>query len=343
MSYAEQISRYKAIARLLKEWGYEKPLTKQVVLEMLSAADVLDASKKTIQRDIKRLKEDYEAPIEYSPQKGFHLTDPTWICDFDLEEVEAQDVYALALATELAAQLEGTPLHEHLSRLEKILKQRYEQSSIYNGADLQKKVQFLSPPAAVVNRDIWNAVIDGLLDKKWMKIKYCRYGGEASEMEIAPCRLVSLENEWYLFSEKRTTARPQIRQLAMRNIKNAEVLSSHFQNEHEKEINSMLEHRFGWFACEREIQTITVVFDKAVSYLLDTRVWHKKQEKRILENGDLEISFPTSAAGQEQFRFFEVRKWIQSYAGYVKKVEPELLRNLVLADIKTAQETLDGP
>ncbi|MBL7012735.1 MAG: WYL domain-containing protein, partial [Kiritimatiellales bacterium] len=122
-----------------------------------------------------------------------------------------------------------------------------------------------------------------------------------------------------------------------------EVLQKNFRDEHKDEIDNMLDYRFGWFACDRDIQQVTVVFDKAMNYLLGTRVWHKKQTKRILENGDLEIRFPTSADGPEQFRFFEVRKWILGYAGYVKKIEPELLRNLVLADIKTAQETLDGP
>jgi len=85
------------------------------------------------------------------------------------------------------------------------------------------------------------------------------------------------------------------------------------------------------------------VFDQAVSYLIDTREWHKKQTKRTLENGDLEISFPASAAGQVKFRLFEVRKWILGYAGYVKKIEPELLRNLVLADMEDAQRTLRTP
>jgi predicted DNA-binding transcriptional regulator YafY len=180
----------------------------------------------------------------------------------------------------------------------------------------------------------------GLLGRRWMTIQYCRYGGIASEMTIAPCRLVSLENEWYLFSEKKGAK--EIRQLAVRNIHSPQLLKKTFSDEHDSEIDQMLDHRFGWFACARELQPVAVVFDKALNYLLDTRVWHKKQTKRILENGDLEIRFPASADGPETFRFFEVRKWILGYAGYVKKIEPTLLRELVLKDMNTAQTHLGG-
>ena len=340
MPYADHISRLKAIVKLMHQWEYGEPLTKHKIVEILSATDVHDASAKTIQRAIRELQKGYDAPIEYSAEQGFHLTDKNWFCDFDLDEIELHDVHALALATELTAHFKGTSLHTHLSRLETILKKRREQLYGDSGDDLSKKIQFLSPPAAAIDPYVWDAVMIALLDRRWMEIQYCKYGDQISEMTIAPCRLVSLENEWYLFSEKQTTMRPQIRQLAMRNIRCPKVLPSKFTNAHEKEINKMLDHRFGWFACDRDIQQVTVVFDKAIRYLVDTRIWQKKQSKRTLENGDLEISFPTSAAGDEKFRFFEVRKWILAYGRYVKSVSPPKLKQYVLDDQKATQSNL---
>lgn len=331
--------RLLAIISILKKWKYREPLTKQRILYRLDADHMIFVGGKTIQRDIEILQTDYEAPIEYTVQKGYRLTDPNWDFKREIDTVAPRNLHALMLAAELTAQFKGTPLYSGLKTLTETLKTRCDRSAL--AKDLTSKVQFLSPPAAAMDPAVWDAIMTGLMERRWMKIQYRKHGDSASEMTIAPCRLVSLENEWYLFSEKKGAK--EIRQLAVRNIRSPEVLQKNFRDEHKDEIDNMLDYRFGWFACDRDIQQVTVVFDKAMNYLLGTRVWHKKQTKRILENGDLEIRFPTSADGPEQFRFFEVRKWILGYAGYVKKIEPELLRNLVLADIKTAQETLDGP
>lgn len=330
--------RLLVIIAILKKWKYREPLTKPRILQRLDADHMIFVGAKTIQRDIEILQTDYEAPIEYTAQKGYHLTDPAWEFKREIDTVDPRNLHALILATELTAQFKGTPLHGGLKTLTETLKTRCDRSAL--AKDLTSKVQFLSPPAAEIDPVVWDAIMTGLLGRRWMTIQYCRYGGVASEMTIAPCRLVSLENEWYLFSEKKGAK--EIRQLAVRNIHNPKVLQKRFMAEHESEINRMLDHRFGWFACARELQQVTVVFDKAMNYLLDTRVWHKKQTKRILDNGDLEIRFPASANGPDQFRFFEVRKWILGYAGYVKKIEPELLRNLVLDDIETAQRNLSN-
>ena len=330
--------RLLAIISILKKWKYREPLTKKHILHRLDADHMIFVGEKTIQRDMEILQIDYEAPIKYSHEKGYFLTDLNWDFKREIDTVDPRNLHALMLATELTGQFKGTPLHGGLKTLTETLKSRCEKSAL--SKNLTRKVQFHSPPAAGIDPAVWDVLMTGLLEKRWMKIQYCRYGSDGAEMTIAPCRLVSLENEWYLFSKKEGAK--EIRQLAVRNIRNPEVLPKNFLAEHETEIEKMLDHRFGWFACAREIQQVTVVFDKAVNYLLDTRVWHKKQTKRTLENGDLEISFPTSAAGQEKFRFFEVRKWILGYAGYVKKIKPELLRNLVLTDMETAQHNLSG-
>jgi len=341
MSHADHICRLKAIVSVLHHWKYEEPLTKSKIVEWLSNIAVLDACGKTIGRDLKALIKGYDAPLRYTSEKGWYLTDPAWACEFDLDDVSAQEVYALALATELTAQFKGTPLHKELKELTRSLQARYEEEHELP-ENLTKKVQFLSPPAAPVDPPVWDAIMTGLLENRMMKIKYQPYGRPETEMTLAPCRLVSLENEWYLFSEKQSTLRTQIRQLAVRNISHPIVLETTFNDSpvREKEIQDMLDHRFGWFACEREIERVTVVFDKTVSYLLDTRTWHKKQTKRTLENGDLEISFPTSGAGNDPFRFFEVRKWILSYGRYVKSVSPAKLKKYVLEDLKAAQDNL---
>ena len=329
--------RLKIIVDALRAYAKRTdPLNKCDLLALMEYANII-VDERTVRRDLNFLREEYEAPIKYSKEYGFHLTDPSWEWIFEREEVSARDVYTLSLATALTAQFEGTPLHTDFNWLTKTVKARYELNRA-SLPDMTGKIAFLAPPAAPIAPAIWQAMMKGLREKRWLKIQYKPYGQEVMELRIAPCRLVSLENEWYLFSRK--SGDLIVRQLAVRNILQAEVLTDRFTNDSSVAVKKALDHRFGWFACDRDIQQVTVVFDKAIRYLVDTRIWQKKQSKRTLENGDLEISFPTSAAGDEKFRFFEVRKWILAYGRYVKSVSPPKLKQYVLDDLKAAQSNL---
>jgi len=331
------IDRHKIIVSRLKLYtNRSDPLTRAALILSLKNHGIT-VDPKTVGRDIKVLIKKYEAPIKSSATRGYYLTDPDWDCDFEINDVSSSDVYSMAFATSLAAQFKGTPLHEDLNKLAKAIKDRYEQDK-NPLPDVDKKIAFLAPPAAPVQPEIWQIIMTGLLEKRWLKIQYKPYEQNVMELRIAACRLVSLENEWYLFSRK--SGDLIIRQLAVRNILQAELQKDRFTDDSSQTVDKAIDHRFGWFACDREIQQVTVVFDKAIRYLVDTRIWHKKQTKRDLENGDLEISFPTSSDGGTQFRFFEVRKWILAYGRFVKSVSPPKLKQYVLDDLKATLSNL---
>lgn len=340
MPDVEVFDRLVVIASILKlkDWLTAKDIRSELRLNYMTFVCA-----RTVRRDLERLQKDYGAPIKRYKRGDtyrYHLTNPNWDFKREIDSVSPRNLQALLLATELVRQFEGTPFYGGLEILARNLYARCEQRALL--PDMTNKVQFLSPPAAPVEPQVWESIMTGVLENRMMRIRYQPYGKSAMGMTIAPYRLVSLENEWYLFSEKQETPRTQIRQLAVRNISSPVLNKKTFSRSsaREKEIQDMLDHRFGWFACDRDIQQVTVVFDTAIRYLLDTRSWHKKQTKRDLENGDLEICFPASGGGGEQFHFFEVRKWILAYGRFVKSVSPPKLKQYVLDDLMATLSNL---
>jgi predicted DNA-binding transcriptional regulator YafY len=332
MATNTQMIRLRTIADLLKTYRYRKPLTRQRVVEILRDDYSLgEVALKTVSRDMETLQSDFDAPIDQTSQRGYYLTDPSWV--FHIESFTAHEVQTLLLATELTAQYKGSPLHHNLKNLTKTLQARCPEKI---SEDLTKKVEFLSPPAAHIAPHLWEPLLVGLLDKRRLQIDYTTAAGITTAIEIAPCKLVSIENEWYLFSVKR--GETLVRQLAVRNIQNLQLLNSTFKKDYQETIRSMLENRFGWFACDRELSTVTVTFDRAIAFIIGSRRWHATEQKELLDNGDISISFPVSGAGH--FPFFEVRQWILGYAPYVKEISPPELKQMIISDLQTSYSYL---
>lgn len=63
------------LERLLKIDGLLRSGERQTGLTL---AAILEVSDRTIRNDIAFLRDRLNAPLEYSPQKGYHYTDPDW-------------------------------------------------------------------------------------------------------------------------------------------------------------------------------------------------------------------------------------------------------------------------
>lgn len=325
MANNSQIIRLRAIAEIIKTYRGPRPLTRQKVLDSLNLRRLPVVSIRQISRDIETLQLDYNAPIEQDNRRGYYLEAPDWT--FELSSFRPEEIQTLILATELAAQHKGSPIYNELKQLTETLKER---CSGNVPADLENKVEFLSPPAAFIKPEIWSILFEGLINKRRLKITYTNAKQKKSVMDIAPCKLVSIENEWYLFAVRK--GEKNILQLAVRNIEDPKLQNAPFKKDYLKEIQSMLEHRFGLFACDKDITQVTVVFDKEVAYLVKSRRWQKQQKQTTLKNGDVKITFPASAVGD--WPFFGIRRWVLGYGPYVKEVHPKDLRRLILDDMR---------
>jgi predicted DNA-binding transcriptional regulator YafY len=287
-------------------------------------------SEKQIGRDIN----EYLIPVLNAPinsdSSGYLLHNKEW--EFEgwrnaIDTFQKNEVQALMLASELVNQYKGIPLHRELEHLSTVLKARCSEKI---PDELANKIVFLSPPASHIKEDFWTSLLDALVEKKLLNIQYTSNSGKTSEVDIAPCRLASIENEWYLFCVKKDQTK--VLQLAVRNIDHINLTATTFQDDYSEKIENMLDNRFGWFANDQKLERVSVVFDKSIARYMQPRIWQKKEEKEILPNGDLRISFIASANGS--IPFFEVRKWILGYGSWVKEISPRKLKAGVLRDLK---------
>lgn len=71
--------RIACLLRLMKENRYPNHTMPEKEMRKFDLAGAYTISRKTVQRDIAWLKENYDAPIKYDPsQKGYYLTNPYW-------------------------------------------------------------------------------------------------------------------------------------------------------------------------------------------------------------------------------------------------------------------------
>lgn len=343
-SIGDRRYRFSVIIPLLRDYSNKGLYLKKSDIQLRLTRSGIEVCDKTIQRDLKVLKEKYEAPLTCHGRNGWTLTDLNWEGpdDFDLENLAARHLVAITIATEMASPLKGIPLYDELQNLKRKIQNCYELSNdpLEN---ITEKIQFISPPASSLSSNIWDQLANGLLMNEWMEIEYEPHGRDVRPLTVFPLRLVCLDHEWYFFCRKRTEG--LVLQLPVRNIRKVQKSkcgTDFITTDFQPNVQAALDNRFGWFACDRDIETVCVVFDQAIAHQLDTRCWHKSEIRKRLGNGDIEIRFPTSAAGSEPLRFLEVRKWILSYARFIKHVSPQKLKNYVIDDLKAAQAQLSA-
>ena len=71
--------RIACLLRLMKENRYPNHTILEKEMRKFDMAGAYTISRKTVQRDVAWLKENYDAPIQYDPsQKGYYLANPYW-------------------------------------------------------------------------------------------------------------------------------------------------------------------------------------------------------------------------------------------------------------------------
>jgi len=78
-----------------------------------------------------------------------------------------------------------------------------------------------------------------------------------------------------------------------------------------------------------ELYTVKIRITPAWARYIGEKIWHESQKSRKLGDGSLELTF--NVAGLD-----EIKQWIMSLGPEAYVIEPEMLKNMVKADMKKA-------
>ncbi len=309
------------IHRLVSEGAY--PNCRQL-------AERLGVHRRTIERDIERMKDLFGAPVAYdAARRGYFYTETFTMPPMKLKEGEA---IVLFMGQKLLAQCRGTPFEDlvqnAVAKIAMLLPGEIEM-------DLERAVQSVSfhveplrgEEVLVAGR--YQAISQAISERKRLMIGYYSAArGTLTTRKVDPYHLRLTEGAWYLIGH--CHMRGEARIFALDRITSLEVTEETFPYPQEFSIDDYLADSL---VLERgEPRRVVIEFSPEAAPYVRGRRWHSSQIIEELPGGGLKMTLVVGSIG-------EVTRWVMSYGKNAKVVEPQDLRSSVKRELLRA---LDG-
>lgn len=279
--------------------------------------------RKTIQRDIDFLRDDFRAPIEYCHlHKGYYYTDNTWT--FPVLDLTEGELLHLLLAERMARQFSGTPLAASLNSLLEKVRMTFTETTTIDPIIAGKQFSFHSHPTRPINQTVWETILKGLRSEMVVTIRYQGIQDEeAGKRNVEPLHLSCVDGEWYLVGVCQKWK--ALRHFAVSRIVSAALTKEEFipQDFNPEEYFS---NRFGRFIGKPgEFEWVEVRFAKSAAPWIEERIWHSDQKLQKHRDGSLTLCLPIPS-------MFEARRWVLQWGAEAEVLAPAHLREEVRRD-----------
>ncbi len=216
---------------MMKENRYPNHRILEKALQKDDLTGEYKISQKTIQRDIKLLREEYGAPIEYcSKNHGYRLNDPGWSCEAWLYDDD--ELRGAVLGARLAEIMMPEPLR-------RTIRDAVDSMLMHNEKGMDEHVHIRSLMAAVplrskISEDIFATIFEAWSSHHTLKLKYRKSDGATSVKRYDPHVLVMHGGHWYTKGEQLESDGIKFDNtvyslLALHRITEAEVLDTVFE------------------------------------------------------------------------------------------------------------------
>lgn len=268
----------------------------------------ITCSTKTIQRDIKLLKEYFHAPIEFNQElNGFYLTNHGW--DFNAPIYSEEELLASVLGAKFAQDLMPEPLKSEIRRA-------VDMQLSDNNPDFLDTATISTFIAASGVKVKIDPIAFGKLFKAWQyhKSVNIRYKSnnekKESDRQIDPYIITYYNSAWYL--KAYCHLRKEIRVFAIHRITNVELLASTFEIPAEILKESNLKQPFEF----EEVKDIEIWCSPEIAGYVLERNQAYKQTFEMNEDGSVNLYIKSAPPNV-------IVKWILSEGGKAKLIKPK--------------------
>jgi len=276
-------------------------------------AEMCETSVFTIWRDIKFMKEQLLAPIEYDRLKrGYYYTRKTYRLPGGF--TSAEDLLALGMAKNILSLYRETPLYESASQLlENIITPLASDGS----KDwLEDRIVVPKVASARVDPAIWETVIAGIKGNRIITFEYLgTMDEEYQSRRVRPYQLLFDSGVWYLygFAEERKA----VRIFSLSRIKNAGLGKDKFSLPPRfSYADSAGDSYFGVFIGGEKHHFVIDCFDDAAVFAAE-RQWAGDQKITGIDGG-VRLEFTSTQT-------YKVLKWVLSCGCNVLPLKPQSL------------------
>jgi len=290
----EEISsgKYPTAAKLANEWG---------------------TSVSTITRDIKDMREVFNAPIKYDAiKRGFYYSEPKFRIPMGF--AGADELLALGMTKSILAMYKDTPIYHAANNLLNCIIAPMAAESATDWYESRIVVPLL--PSTPVLPDVWNSIITALKENRILTFEYKGERDETHQKRrVWPYQLLFENGLWYLYGYAEERNGPRVFSLAR--MKKVALAAGTFTLPKNFDYRDLFgSSHFGLFAGVKK-QKFKIAFYGSSADWVKERKWADDQEITEIKNGVI-ITFTST-------QFEKVVEWMLSRGSSARPLEPELL------------------
>lgn len=288
-------------------------------------------STKTIQRDVKFMKECWGLPISFNKSmRGYEYTES--VMDFPAIKLTENEVFAFLVARKSIDRYEGTHIHEPLKALfEKIVLQMgSKQSTLMKRVD--EYVSFRSSGWTRGKFKVLDDLSKACRDRREISFDYkSPHKGLQRKKRKRPIRLVNHDNAWYLLviEDRPDSTLPGFRIHSVARLTRLKMHAVTFP-EIDFNLEERMKYNFGIFHSEQNFK-VKVVFDAFAAPIIKERKYNDSQRIKDRKDGGIEFSIIVND-------LTEIKAWILNWGKHAQVVSPKSLVNDFLDELKMIKD-----
>ena len=281
------------------------------------------SSRPTIFRDMKVLKEEFNAPIIYNRKLGgYEYSDKTFRIPALL--TTENQIQASRIIKNLIDVVKGTPLYddaksvfETLSTVApvtnsngKVLKETLLDD------DESQRIIFLQPPVSTFSTDVWNKIKTAISKNQMIAFFYKGTYDNAKERHrtVQPLQLIYDEGNWNLWGYDYYDKTKKL--FFLSSIKNIEVKKETFTLPEDYDFRTSTPGAFGCYA-EKDSESYKIKLTGFISRTAITRVWGKNQNIKNNKDGSIILTF-------ESNQYYPILRWVMSWGADAIPLAPKI-------------------
>lgn len=287
-------------------------------------AEELGVDSRTIQRDIRNLRDFYFMPVLSSKGEGYYYDNAGKNKAFPAvtQKLSEEEIKSLVMAYRLSA----TIPHQELK---KNIRQIFDKISHFVDFDLlqlENKISLKNVRYYQVAPDIFAAVMDALRRSRKAEIVYrANNKDEATGRTIQPLHLIIYMGNWHLLAWCETKG--DVRIFTLCRIQQIKVSDEKINRPLEtRKIKDLVYRSYGIFLGENRI-TVRLRFSPQVYGIVKDQIWSFEQQMEENDHGEVTLTLQVSD-------FTEIKRDILSFGRHVEVLDPPELRDLIQQEIQ---------
>jgi len=280
------------MSELVRLYRYKNLLANRRAVSAQDLMTTLEVSRATLRRDIAKLRDQLQVPIEYNRELGgYQLAKDPATSELPGLWFNQQEILALVTVQQLLTQLAPGLLGAKLKPLQARLAQLMAQHGLAS-QDVAQRIRIVHAGKRQVQAKSFELVAAATLAGQRLKIWHLnRQNGITSEREVSPQRLVHYRDNWYL--DAWCHLRDDVRSFSIDAITRLELLDVPAKVVSAKSIDQALGTGYGIFSGAPQ-GWAKLRFTPERARWVAGENWHPLQESAFEADGSYVLSFPYS-------------------------------------------------